>query len=89
MKRIAIEEHLFTQEYLTYLRSRKDYPRLETVKMGNREMEWLRLAPGCSLPSAPHLQSGLLEVGEGRLKIMDEAGIDMQVLSLSFPGWRH
>ena len=86
MKRIAIEEHFFTEEYLTYLRSRKDYPRLETIKVENREMEWLRLAPGCSLPSVPQLQSGLLEVGEGRLKIMDEVGIDMQVLSLSFPG---
>jgi 5-carboxyvanillate decarboxylase len=86
MKRIAIEEHFFTQEYLTYLRSRRDYPRLETMKVENREMEWLRLAPGCSLPSVGHLQSGLLEVGEGRLKIMDEVGIDMQVLSLSFPG---
>jgi 2,3-dihydroxybenzoate decarboxylase len=86
MKRIAIEEHFFTAGYLTYLRSRKDYPRSETVKAENREMEWLRLAPGCSLPSPPHLQSGLLEVGEGRLKIMDEVGIDMQVLSLSFPG---
>jgi 5-carboxyvanillate decarboxylase len=86
MKRIAIEEHFFTEEYLTYLRARKDYPRLESIKSGNREMEWLRLAPGCSLPSPPHLQSGLLEVGKGRLKIMDEAGIDMQVLSLSFPG---
>jgi len=29
---------------------------------------------------------GLLEVGEGRLKIMDEAGINMQVLSLTIPG---
>src|SRR4030067_3213197 len=86
MKRIAIEEHFFTQVYLAYLRSRKDYPRLESVKIKDREMEWLRLAPDCSLPSTRHFQSGLLEVGEGRLKIMDEVGIDMQVLSLSFPG---
>jgi 5-carboxyvanillate decarboxylase len=86
MKRIAIEEHFFTQEYLAYLRSRKDYPRLETQKIKDLEMEWLRLAPGCSLPSARHFQSGLLEVGEERLKMMDEVGIHMQVLSLSFPG---
>ncbi|HUL20474.1 MAG TPA: hypothetical protein VLZ10_03410, partial [Thermodesulfobacteriota bacterium] len=69
MKRIAIEEHFFTGEYLTYLRSRRDYPRLEMIKTGNREMEWLRLAAGCSLPSPPHLQDGLLEVGEERLKM--------------------
>jgi 5-carboxyvanillate decarboxylase len=87
MKRIAIEEHFFTERYVTYLRSRNDYPRLETAKdVENREMEWLRLAPGCSLPSGGSLLSGLLEVGEGRLRAMDEASIDMQVLSLSFPG---
>jgi 5-carboxyvanillate decarboxylase len=86
MKRIAIEEHFFTQEYLSYLRSREEYPRLEKITTGDREVEWLHLAPGCSLPSAPHLQRGLLDMGEGRLKMMDEVGIDMQVLSLSFPG---
>jgi len=86
MKRIAIEEHFFTEGYLTYLRGRKDYPRLETVKVEHGEMEWLCLAPGCALPSTSHLQRGLLDVEEGRLKLMDETGIDMQVLSLSFPG---
>jgi hypothetical protein len=86
VKRIAIEEHFFAEEFLRYLRSRKDYPRLETLKIRGREMEWLQLASGCSLPSVPHLQNGLLDVGEGRLKMMDEVGVDMQVLSLSFPG---
>jgi len=87
MKRIAIEEHFYTQEYLTYLRSSKDYPRLEMVKgRQNHQMEWLRVAPGLSLPSPPNFQNGLLEVGEGRIKMMDKVGIDIQVLSLSFPG---
>jgi 5-carboxyvanillate decarboxylase len=82
MKKIAIEEHFFTEEYVTYLRSRKDYPRLETIK----DAEWLCLAEGCALPSGGPLLKGLLDVGEGRLKMMDEVGIDLQVLSLSFPG---
>jgi len=90
MKRIAIEEHFFTEEYLKYLRSRKDYPRLETLKIKDREMEWLQLAPGCSLPSVPHLQNGLLDVGEGRLKIMDEGGCRYAgAFSELFPEWRH
>lgn len=87
MKRIAIEEHFFTEEYVAYLRSRKDYPRLEMIKDAeNHEAEWLCLAPSCALPSGGPLLQGLLDVGEGRLKAMDEAGIDLQVLSLSFPG---
>jgi 5-carboxyvanillate decarboxylase len=87
MKKIAIEEHIFTETYLSYLRTRKDFPRLEKVKDAeNRELEWLWLAPGCSLPSPQGLQSALLDTEERRLKVMDEVGIDMQVLSLSFPG---
>jgi len=34
---------------------------------------------------APQLQESLLDLGEGRLKVMDAAGIDMQVLSLGSP----
>jgi len=66
MKRIAIEEHFFTEEYLKYLRSRKDYPRLETSK--SRTVRWsgcgwpVVLCPQCSLTER------LLDVGEGRLK---------------------
>lgn len=88
MKIIAIEEHFLTEEYLTYLRSRKDYPKRDIIEEGGKKFErdWWS-------PTNYRLQNldqpgkdKITNLGEGRLKEMDEAGIDMQVLSLSFPG---
>ncbi len=82
MKRIAIEEHFYTQEYFDYLTSRKDPPRLEITKdeKGNQieKLEVFTLAPG--------VLNELLDIGDGRLRQMDEDGVDMQVLSLMNPG---
>jgi len=84
VKTIAIEEHYYSQEYLDYLRSRKDYPRVEVAGDGS---EWMSLMPPDFKSFHPTgVQNRLLDVGEARLKDMDENGIDMQVLSLSTPG---
>ena len=87
MKRIAVEEHFHTEEYLELLRSRKDYPMVEVTedKQHNR-LELLWCAPGYYLPRKPELTDRLLDMAEVRLKEMDEAGVDMQVLSLVCPG---
>ncbi len=87
MKKIAIEEHFFTEEYLSYLRSRKDYPRLETVEdEKHHKIERLWSTPDRYRLRDPDEMGRLLDLGEGRLREMDEAGIDMQVLSLTAPG---
>lgn len=82
MKRISVEEHFFTEDFVAYLKSRKEFPRLEVFKdeKGNKveKLEFFTMAPGAI--------DALLEVGEGRVKYMDEVGIDMQVLSLMNPG---
>ena len=67
MKKIAIEEHFSTEEYLSYLRLRKDYTRREIVEDEKYHS----------------IVTMLLDLGEGRLSDMNESGIDMQVLSLS------
>jgi predicted TIM-barrel fold metal-dependent hydrolase len=63
-KKIAVEEHFHTEEYLSWQGSKTEWkgsPRADAaVKVTN--------------------------LGEGRIKEMDESGIDMQVLSLSYPG---
>jgi 2,3-dihydroxybenzoate decarboxylase len=66
MKKIAVEEHCYTETYLDWLYSTRT-----------------DLTPGRARDDAAVLKG--LERGEGRLKEMDEAGIDMQVLSLSYP----
>ncbi len=86
MKRIALEEHFVTGKQLEYLRSRKDYPRLESVvdEKGNR-VERLARTPSSSRIFSPDDVARLLDVGAGRIAEMDRAGIDMQVLSNSGP----
>ncbi len=86
MKKIAIEEHFHTEEYIKYLHSRKEYPRRDfTEKEGKRFIrDWW--SPTKYRLFDPDQPSKINDLGEGRLQEMDEAGIDMQVLSLSFPG---
>ena len=64
-KKIAVEEHCFTEEFVDWLYSdRTDFVGRE------RNDETVLMA---------------LDRGEGRIKKMDEAGVDMQILSLSYP----
>jgi 5-carboxyvanillate decarboxylase len=86
VKKIAIEEHFHTEEYIKYLYSRKEWPRREIIEEGSKRIArewWSETRYRLMDPDQP---SPLTDLGEGRLKRMDEAGIDMQVLSLSFPG---
>jgi 2,3-dihydroxybenzoate decarboxylase len=86
MKKIAIEEHFHTKEYIKYLYSRKDWPRREIIEEGGKRIarEWW--SPTNYRLMNPDQPNPLTDLGEGRLRKMDEAGIDMQVLSISFPG---
>ncbi len=91
MRRISIEEHFFTEEYLEYLYSRKDCPRYETAedekqRKITRIWETASFPPSVVGPDRLNRSAKLVDLGEGRLKDMDEAGIDMAVLSLGNPG---
>jgi len=86
MKKIAIEEHFHTEDFVKYLFSRAEWPRRELTEEGEGRMVrdwWSETSFRLLNPRAPNR---LTDLGEGRLREMDEAGIDMQVLSLSFPG---
>lgn len=86
MKKIAIEEHFHTEAYTQYLYSRKEWPRREMIEESGKRLVrdwWSSTNYRLMDPEKPN---PLTELGEGRLRRMDEAGIDMQVLSLSFPG---
>lgn len=86
MKIIAIEEHFLTQKYIEYLFTRKEWPRREYIEVEGKKVvrEWWSATNCRLLPIGG--PSKITDTGEGRLKEMDETGIDMQVLSLSFPG---
>jgi 5-carboxyvanillate decarboxylase len=90
MKKIAIEEHFTTEEHVEHVRLilTKEYPRKEIVQAEQQlevEVPW-HSSQRYATAKSPMLTSKLLDLGEGRLKEMDEAGIDMQVLSLVSPG---
>ncbi len=82
MKIIDVEAHFYTEEYQRYLQSRKEIPKEELHKGYVR----LWYAPDIWEPHGPGIEDRLLEIGKGRLEIMDKAGINMQILSLSTPG---
>ena len=87
MRKIAIEEHLFSEDYLNYLRTRTQYPRLETYLDQNNckaERMW-RSAFNYTVQSTEQI-SKLTDTGAGRLAAMDKYGIDVQVLSVASPG---
>ena len=86
MKKITIEEHFMTQEYLDCLRSllEKKDPRPVITLDEKAELSEKGFISGVGA-GADSITSKLLDVGEGRLREMDEVGIDMQVLSMA-PG---
>ncbi len=92
MRRIAVEEHFATRELFDCLWSIREnrYPipqilKEETTLQG--EISWI--GNSSTAPQTTDLTSVsslLLDMGSERVKIMDEAGIDMQILSLCQPG---
>jgi predicted TIM-barrel fold metal-dependent hydrolase len=87
MKRIAIEEHFHTRAYVEYMRSRTDFPRTVPSKdQEGKHLELVYCASDYYLPRKPEITNRLLDFADIRLKEMDDAGIDMQVLSLVCPG---
>jgi predicted TIM-barrel fold metal-dependent hydrolase len=84
VRKVDVEGHFFTPEYLALLQAREQPPRQEVS--GDSVRLWVE-------PSVPDLyqQSGrslletLLDVGDARIAAMDAAGVDVQVLSLSNP----
>jgi 5-carboxyvanillate decarboxylase len=82
--KIAIEEHCFTQYFIDHMQSRQKYPKMEAViENGKKVWRWWDSAKEYHTFLPEFILNKLCDLGEGRLKDMDEAGIDMQVLSFN------
>lgn len=84
MKKIDFEAHFVTDEWVTMMFENKGYPRyVRDEKTAQCRVQW---SPDDVEPIGDTLLNKLLDLGEGRLKVMDDNGVDLQVLSLTIPG---
>ena len=82
MRRIAVEEHFATREQLDVLQSliNKTFPKPEVIQQEKNIGVEAPFLVGASHGSETVVKK-LLDIGEGRIEDMDEAGVDVQVLS--------
>jgi len=85
MRIIATEEHFHTPGYLKALRARKEWPNRVPYEEGGKKLEKEYFLPGEFRIMDPAKPGRASDIGTGRISDMDEAGVTMQVLSLSFP----
>lgn len=87
MKKIELEAHFLTREYLKFLRARKDYPIVETIENEkHQKFDRIWYGPGLCQTRSLEVIDRLLNLGDGRLRAIEAAGIDIEVLSLVDPG---
>ena len=82
--KIDYEAHFLSHGYVTLLYEMRGYPRMEDD--GTPESRRMCYSHDSYEPFGPTLFGRLTDLGEGRLRMMDRYGIDVQVLSLSAPG---
>ena len=81
---IDFEAHFYTKAAFDYLEARKDFPKL--VKEQEADAYNLRFTDQITLFQNTEFINILCDVGAKRIKAMDAAGLDVQVLSFSSPG---
>jgi predicted TIM-barrel fold metal-dependent hydrolase len=84
VKTIDLETHFATQGWIDALYANPGYPRFaHDQATGNRRLFY---HPEAGEPYGDVILEKLLDLGDSRLAAMDEAGIDVAVISLTSPG---
>lgn len=83
MKKIDFEAHFYSREFFEFLHEHRGYPHYTQDERTNSRRIWY--APNVSVKHGDILVNKLLDLGENRIKEMDAAGVDAQVISLSEP----
>jgi predicted TIM-barrel fold metal-dependent hydrolase len=84
--KIDLESHFFTPQYVELMDSRSTPPRFEVTEENVRV--WLEPSlPDVVLTHSHQLRETLLDLSEARIAAMDRAGIAIQFLSVSSPGF--
>ncbi len=83
MKRIDVEAHFFSAGFEQAMFARRDFPRMELGEgeHGEKFVKWM-FGPELWARNPMDVHKKLMDLGEQRLRDMDDAGIAMQVLSL-------
>jgi predicted TIM-barrel fold metal-dependent hydrolase len=82
--KIDYEAHFLSPGYVKRLYERTGYPRM--TDDGSPESRRMHYSDDSYEPFGPTLFNRLSDIGAGRLDMMDQFGVDVQVLSLSAPG---
>lgn len=84
MKKIDLETHFATEEWVSAMYKRSDHPRLvDDPETGKRRLYYW---PDAFEPFGDLLLGRLLNLGDPRIHEMDTAGVDIAVMSLVSPG---
>jgi predicted TIM-barrel fold metal-dependent hydrolase len=83
MKKIDFEAHFVTEEWIEAIYNNEGFPRFVDDENNKRR---LYFTPDACEPFGDPLLNRLRDVGEDRIRYMDDEGIDIHVLSLTSPG---
>lgn len=84
MTTIDLETHFYTKAVFDYLQQRTQFPKL--TQENEPGAFNLRFTEQITLFQSQEFIDILCDIGSKRIKVMDEAGLDIQVLSFSSPG---